>query len=122
MGMDNVFARVKRSNRINFNNHDVIDVYFFDDKELENLIDFRNAYDLDEIITDIVKNNMGDYVVLDKEDINIIIQVLQDRFYKNDIYNNEFNQWLKYDHIIETLELINKLFDYDRYYLLYIFY
>lgn len=118
MGLDQMFFRTKRKRQYkNGGIIDAVDLSF--DKELKDnsevILCLRKEYDVSEIIYDIYGNTYGDALIIDHKTFRKILKKYEKLIYEEEDLNQK--SWMIM--VEKQLELINKLFNFNKYCLLY---
>lgn len=103
MGMDNTFYKANKTDYID----DIT-------KRYDEVVYFRKNYFLDDEISNIIDEwNWNDNAIISKEILEKLIKNLEKKLRRRKKYDPD--DW----HTVEILTVINKLFDFDNYYLIY---
>lgn len=126
MGMDNTFFRLKKEDVKDKDGFDVIHDAIYGanyEKNPEEITYFRKNYEMNEVIEKVLKKDFIEFEIITKEQLEEIINILSEErkkcYTKEKETTRDIVERLKLEWTISTLETINKLFDFEKYYLVY---
>ena len=116
MGLDQIFYKVKQKhNNKGINGMGFMDIVELQRKgEAEDILWLRKEYEISEMIRDMKKkHDLSDIVIIERNELKKIIEKYEDL-----IWEEEENKGYMIM-VVRQLQLIDKLFDFEEYYLGY---